>query len=98
MVNTGDLAILKSSGETVYVLQVGHPDSPMLEAGYVEVRRPVGTQKNGIVHLVERYFDDEIESLRDHYVRECQETKLRYQVAKEYSLVEAAPDVKNLLQ
>jgi len=63
MIKSGEVAFLKTTGESVFVLSFADNDPSI-----VFVRRPVAGQ-NGIEHRREQFFLDELESLDEQETR-----------------------------
>ncbi len=72
----GDLAIVKTTGEMVYVTGTTYDD------GTTEIRRPK-LGKDGISHETEGVSADELETLEAHFRREATETALRQKIYEE---------------
>lgn len=76
MIKSREVAFLKTTGEAVFVMDVG----VMNEFGNVKVRRPV-QGNSGIAHLIDYFFEEEIESLdeqRKRYIGEREELMKKY--------------------
>lgn len=71
--NSGDVLVLKTTGEKVIVLPriAAQPDD--LET----VRRATITEDNGIFHAKETFFNFELETLEEHADRQIEEQKLK---------------------
>jgi len=73
MIEPGETAFLKTTGEEVFVLRV-HPlalsEYPGLRNYKVEVRRPVLTHADGVQHRIEFFFVDELESADERQRRQ----------------------------
>lgn len=74
MLKEGDLAIIKTSGEVIYISAIRKED--------VEIIRPVQS-KDGIRHEVEVCREGELESVEDHFRREALEAKRKRQIFEE---------------
>lgn len=68
MIKAGELAIVKTSQELVFVLEVGGVT--------VKVRRPIMTEHSGIIHQTDEFFLGELETKEDAFKRELAERKL----------------------
>lgn len=76
----GDLLCLKTTGELCFVLQV-FPGTDKT-APMVEVRRPTMTRE-GIVHAIDTFYQDELETPEQHLRYEAKEMVLKANIQDE---------------
>lgn len=69
----GETAVLKTTGEKVIVL--GTLTIPGQPAPTVNVRRPIATKDNGLVHVDNTFFEFELETFEQQLTREFAEAK-----------------------
>jgi hypothetical protein len=68
MIKEKDVAYVRTTGEPVMVLEI-------LKDGTVEVKRPVETRDEGVIHREELFYTFELESKDERLDREYQERK-----------------------
>lgn len=83
MIKAGEVSFIKTTGEAVFVLNVATPEPkncPSLFDTVVTVRRPVMGQ-NGVRHLEDRFYLEELETLdeqRKRFIAEREEVMKKY--------------------
>ena len=79
-IKPGTVALLKSSQEPVFVLELVQGDAGILSNVQAVVRRPVEGNA-GISHMIERFYIEELETLEERHTRqiaEMEEMKARF--------------------
>ena len=78
MIECGSTAFLKTTGEEVFVLGIGDatslPIGSTLTPKVATVRRPV-MGENGMFHMVEQFYLEELELKEDQLVRKLEEQR-----------------------
>lgn len=86
MFKSGDVVVLKTTGEMAIVL------GPAPQAGWFSIRRPVMT-RDGIIHEKDVMHELELESSEDHLNREANEMILKVRIQEE--MQEKIDDLKH---
>ena len=68
MFKPGDLAYLKTTGEKVVIIDSNA--TPNTVASRYDVRRPVATKDNGLIHSEDTFNDFELETFEEQLKRE----------------------------
>lgn len=70
-VKVGDILVIKTTGELVYVLEEKDED------GRVDVRRAIMSDNKSISHVVDVFYADELETGEQHLEREASKARLQ---------------------
>jgi hypothetical protein len=81
MVKAGEICVIKTTGEKVFVLAV-------TEVNTARVRRPLLFETGAISHAEEIYTVDELESTEDHATRQVAEFGLKARAQKQLRKLE----------
>jgi hypothetical protein len=89
-IKAGQVALIRTTEEPVFVLEVvvgkTIPDAPELEQVIARVRRPVQGEE-GVRHLVETFYVQELETQEDKHTRqisEMEELKARFKPGEQF--------------
>lgn len=76
MLLEGEIAVVKTSGELVFVIEIREDTTVM-------VSRPILSKADGIRHQDEEFNAAELESIDDHFRREATETLRKRKIMEE---------------
>lgn len=107
MIKPGELALLKASEETVFVVSVDStpsaseliPAATTFSGNTALVRRPIATEASGIQHVLERYLLEELETPEEKLQRNKRDyeafKKVAASAANSAEPLEALPELLN---